>query len=129
MMGRRGVDQFTIALYLGWLVLSLLGSLLYRWSVAVSLVLRIAALVCVVYGLYRMFSRNIAARDRENAAFLRVWTKVKAWFRSISRRWRDRKTHVYVKCGGCGAELRVPKGKGKLIVTCPKYHHEVRITT
>ena len=129
MMGRRGVDQFSIALYFGWFLLSILGSLFYRVSTTLSLVLRAAALFCAVYGIFRTLSRNISARDKENAAFMKVWTKVKGWFRGLSRRWRDRKTHVYIKCSGCGAELRVPKGKGKLIVTCPKCKNEIRVTT
>ena len=129
MMGRRGVDQFSIALYFGWFLLSILGSLFYRVSTTLSLVLRAAALFCAVYGIFRTLSRNISARDKENAAFMKVWTNVKGWFRGLSRRWRDRKTHVYIKCSGCGVELRVPKGKGKLIVTCPKCKNEIRVTT
>ncbi len=129
MMGRRGVDQFTMALYAAWVVLAVLGSLFLRSSTTVALILRLSATACAVYGIFRTLSKNISARDRENAAFLKVWTRIKSWFRGLSRRWRDRKTHVYIKCSGCGAELRVPKGKGKLIVTCPKCKQEIRVTT
>ena len=128
MMGRRGVDQFSVALYLGWFILSILGSLLWRLD-ALSAILRLLATASAFYGIFRTLSKNISARDRENAAFLKFWTKVQSWWRSLTRRWRDRKTHVYIKCSGCGAELRVPKGKGKLIVTCPKCRQEIRVTT
>ena len=128
MMGRRGTDQFSLALFLGWFVLSVLGAIFSR-STTLGAVFRLLAIACAVYGIYRSLSRNISARDRENAAFLQFWTKAKGWFRGRSRRIRDRKTHVYIKCSGCGAELRVPKGKGKLIVTCPKCRQEIRITT
>ena len=129
MMGRRGADQFSVALFGCWVLLSILGSLFLRSAPTLALILRSLALACAVYGIFRTLSRNISARDRENAAFLKAWTGVRGWFRGLSRRWRDRKTHVYIKCSGCGAELRVPKGKGRLIVTCPKCRQEIRVTT
>ena len=36
--------------------------------------------------------------------------------------WKDRKTTAYLKCPNCGQMLSVPKGKGKIRVTCPKCH-------
>lgn len=128
MMGRRGADQYTIALLVCYLVLTLLGSIFYR-VFTLSLILRVLSAACAVWGIFRFFSRNISARDRENAAFLQLWTRCRRWCGSLTRRFRDRKTHVYIKCASCSAELRVPKGKGKLIVTCPKCKSEIRITT
>lgn len=42
--------------------------------------------------------------------------------RTARRMWKDRKTKAFLKCPTCGATLAVPKGKGRLIVTCPKCH-------
>lgn len=40
----------------------------------------------------------------------------------LKKMWKQHKTHAFLKCPQCGQVLSVPKGKGKLIVTCPKCH-------
>ncbi len=35
------------------------------------------------------------------------------------RRWADRKTYKYYRCKYCETVFRIPKGKGKVRVTCP----------
>ncbi|MBR3231854.1 MAG: hypothetical protein IKF75_04170, partial [Lachnospiraceae bacterium] len=42
--------------------------------------------------------------------------------------WKDRKTYRYFKCPGCGQEVRVPKGKGRIRITCPKCHQSFEKT-
>jgi len=67
-----------------------------------------------------MLSRNIKRRRAENDRFLRYWWPVRTKAsRSLSLA-RQRKTHKFFKCPGCGNTLRVPRGKGKLQITCPK---------
>ena len=39
--------------------------------------------------------------------------------------WRERKTHRYFKCPNCKTMVRVPKGKGKIVITCTRCHHEI----
>ena len=70
---------------------------------------------------FRMFSRNIAKRRRENEKFC-------GFFKLRHNMFRDRKTHVYRKCPECKAVLRLPKAKGKHTVVCPrcKNRFEVR---
>mgnify|MGYP005827637421 CR=1 FL=1 len=120
MMGRYGVDQMNVAVlifsmactliasFTGWLAISLLGMLL------------------LAYGVFRMFSRNIAARQKENQVFLKFWDQAKTfwyriqgWFRGKKRQFDDRKTHCYFSCPKCHKKLRVPKGKGKIEICCP----------
>lgn len=69
-----------------------------------------------------MFSRNVYKRSGENTKFLRMTYPVTSRFKSWKNRWRDRKTHKYLKCPHCKQQLRVPKGKGEITVTCPKCH-------
>ena len=62
---------------------------------------------------FRMMSRNIQKRRRENDRFC-------GFFKLRRNKFRDRKTHVYKKCPHCKAVLRLPKAKGKHTVICPR---------
>ena len=53
----------------------------------------------------------------ENARFMRLAGPVLSWLR-LRRTIRRDKEHVYFKCPSCGQQLRVPRGKGKITVTC-----------
>lgn len=111
MYGRYGSDQLNIFLLAAYLVLLLLSGLPgLRLLETVSLVL-------MVWSLFRMLSRNYAARRAENAKFLKLAGPVIRWFRLRRTILRD-KEHRYFKCPNCGQQLRVPKGKGKITVTC-----------
>ena len=67
--------------------------------------------------LFRLLSRNMERRRMENARFLRAAGPVISWFR-LRRNMRRDKEHVYFKCPSCGQRLRVPRGRGKITVTC-----------
>ena len=67
--------------------------------------------------LFRTLSRNAARRRAENAKFLQVAGPVIRWWRFQRTAHRD-KEHRYFKCPNCGQQLRVPRGKGKITVTC-----------
>lgn len=119
MQGRHGVDSFSNALIVAGLVLTFLSFLPYLG------VLSWAALLVLVYALFRTCSKNDAKRARENEAYLRVSAKPRQALSVAGKAWRNRKTTRYFKCKGCGATLSVPRGKGKLRVTCPKCHAQV----
>jgi len=102
MAGRSGVDQLNIALLILGMALSVIGSF-SGLGIVYTL-----AYVPLLFGLYRMFSRNLAARQRENA-----------WLLGLLRRLKDR-THRYFRCPKCRQMVRVPKGKGKISIRCPK---------
>ncbi|MCQ2428448.1 MAG: hypothetical protein MJ137_08655 [Clostridia bacterium] len=81
-----------------------------------------AVLALIAYSWFRTLSRNIAARNKERQAFLRVRNSVKGFFRLQKDRWRDRNTHRYYRCPECRAVVRITKpGRGRSItITCPK---------
>ena len=111
MYGRYGTDQLNLALLVLYLVLYLISALrrleiLYWLSLAVLFLL-----------LFRTLSRNAARRRAENAKFLQVSGPVMRWWRFQRTVHRD-KEHRYFKCPNCGQQLRVPRGKGKITVTC-----------
>lgn len=111
MFGRYGSDQLGIALLGLYLVLSILSRLMK------SGFLGLLAAVCVVYAFYRMFSRQLERRRSENAKFLELVRPIVHWY-NVNKCRRNDKEHCYFKCPNCGQQLRVPKGKGKISITC-----------
>lgn len=111
MYGRYGNDQlgvFLIALYV----------LLYILSIVFQLgILSLVGDVLLLVALFRMLSRNLTKRREENRKFLRKAEPVLSWYR-MRRTIRRDKEHRYFKCPSCGQHLRVPRGKGKITVTC-----------
>ena len=80
--------------------------------------LRILALAALVWELFRCYSRNLAKRGTENAAYLRLKGKVKAEYSGALNRFRQRKEYRFFRCPSCKTWLRVPRGKGRLHITC-----------
>ena len=78
-------------------------------------------LVVLYLALYLLFaatlSRNLTRRREENAKFLHLIDPAVRWLR-LRRTIRRDKEHRYFKCPNCGQMLRVPRGKGKITVTC-----------
>ena len=86
----------------------------------VGQILYFLVLAVLVYNIFRMFSKNTAARYKENVAYLKVKNRVVGRYANLRRRIRESKTHRFYKCPTCKTTVRVPKGKGKIRITCPK---------
>ena len=117
MAGRYGADQFGRFLSGAALVL-LIINLFVRG--VVGQILYFLVLAVLVYNIFRMFSKNTAARYKENVAYLKVKNRVVGRYANLRRRIRESKTHRFYKCPTCKTTVRVPKGKGKIRITCPK---------
>ena len=117
MAGRYGADQFGRFLSAAALVL-LIVNLFVRG--VVGQILYFLVLAVLVYNIFRMFSKNTAARYKENVAYLKVKNRVVGRYANLRRRIRESKTHRFYKCPTCKTTVRVPKGKGKIRITCPK---------
>ena len=114
MTGRYGPDHLGVAMIVVSLVISLISNIFHFMPV-----IYISYLILIL-AVFRMLSRNIARRRAENDKFIRYWWPVRT---KLGRSWanvKHRKTHKFLKCPSCGNTLRVPKGKGKLQITCPK---------
>lgn len=118
MAGRYGSDQLNNALLLLGIIL-IVVEWITRWQ---WMGIFILALLILCY--FRMFSRNIQARYAENQWFLRKWGPISVRLRNMKLRFQDRKTHRYYKCPQCKQRLRVPRGRGKINITCPHCHHQ-----
>ena len=114
MVGRYGSDQFSLFLSIAGILLSFLGNLKYLGF------LYFVGTLMIFYSLFRSFSKNYEARRKELNWYL-VWSmKPKAQIKLLLNQIRDRKTHRYFKCKSCKTIMRVPKGRGKIEITCPK---------
>ena len=117
MMGRYDHDSLNQAMAVAALLLMILGMFglrLFSW-------LAMALLVAVYF---RMFSRNIPARSQENAKYYYLRTQVQKRMAQYQTRWAQRKFYRYYRCPHCHQQLRVPRGRGKIEITCPKCHTE-----
>ena len=119
MVCRYGSDQFTLFLSITGIALSFLGNFKYLRG------LYFIGTIMIFYSLFRSLSKNYEARRKELNWYL-VWSeKPKAYIKLLMNQIRDRKTHRYFKCKSCKTIMRVPKGRGKIEITCPKCRMKV----
>ena len=114
MTGRYGADQFSR--FLSFLALALIVLNIVLRSSLLWL-LGLAALV-IVY--LRMLSKNFEKRRRENERYLQLKYRLTGGVRNWIDRQKQRREYAFFRCPGCHAMLRVPRGKGKIRVTCRK---------
>ena len=118
MYGRNGSDQLNAALLAAYLVVCVVRILLARVSAAAT-VCDLMSMLLALPVIYRMFTRNQTRRSAENAWFLSRWYPVKNRISGARQRSLD-KEHKYFTCKNCRSICRVPVGKGKIEITCPK---------
>lgn len=109
--GRNGVDELGRMIGIASIVCYILG-LLFRSNLIYTI-----GMVGVIYFLYRMLSRKISDRRAENKKFT-------DYIKLNKMRYEQRKEFRIFKCKSCGRSVRVPKGKGKIEVTCPVCGHK-----
>lgn len=118
MQGRYGMDQlsrFTTGTSLFLMVLNLFIPNRIGYTFA---------LLLLIYSYFRIFSKNHTKRYKENQWFLRYYYPFQRFFTSQKNLLRQRKTHHIYKCPTCKQKIRVPKGKGKIQIRCPKCNAE-----
>ena len=118
--GRNGPDGLSMALcYLAcfMLVLNLFA------SGTLSTILWYLAFLILGIAYFRMFSRNISKRQLENARFLKAIDPFREKLARRKRRKAQKHLYCFFKCPSCGTVLRVPKGKGRIRITCKSCGH------
>lgn len=106
MQGRNGRDELARAVIYASLILYLIGAFL-DWDA-----LCLVGYLLFIYYLFRVLSKNLYARREENRRFVTA-------LETYRIRFEQRKDYKIFKCKGCGRNIRVPRGKGKIEVTCP----------
>lgn len=118
MSGRYGADPFNR--FLSFVIIGLCVIMLFfRSNATVGSILSLLTWALLIYSIFRMFSRNYSKRSEENRKYLEIKYKVTSKFNLIKRKIKDRKIYRYFSCPQCGKTVRVPKGKGKIRITCP----------
>ena len=114
MYGRYGIDslcRFT-------LIAGLVSMLLAGWNDSMLLSLLSWAYIILTY--FRMFSRNIYKRSAENQWYLNKTYKLRSAFYRQKNLLIQRRTHHIYKCPSCRQKIRIPRGKGRIEIRCPK---------
>ena len=106
MEGRYGTDRLNMVILCAGLVASLL-SMLVRQP-AIGLILWVLSYGLMFWAIFRTLSRNTYRRYEENRKFWQLFDRLK-----------DRQ-HRYFECPKCRQMVRVPRGKGKISITCPR---------
>jgi len=112
MIGRYGVDDFNRFLNALVFILLILGIFISRYFTYLGLVV-------IVYEYFRVFSRDISKRFKENIFYLNKKRKIDKWIANKKIRISQRKTHRFYTCPSCKKTVRIPKGKGKVMIKCP----------
>lgn len=133
MQNRYGTDQLYWGLIVFYLLLLVLHFAFSRITV-VGRIFNVLSWLVLIFAFYRVFSRNIERRSRENQTFLRLLGRAGSAnvtnpfenmsFGNVQKPDPDKK---YVKCPKCKATLRVPRQKGKHTVRCPRCDHRFKI--
>jgi len=118
MQGRYGVDQLSKTLLAVSFVFVLLSSFtgvqFFYWMF----------IMLAFYSYFRVFSKNTCRRYEENQKYMKYHNKVKYYFISRMNLMKQRKIYHIYKCPSCKQKIRIPKGKGKIMVRCPKCRTE-----
>lgn len=112
--GSYGIDQ--LGRFLSFLVTFMLIISIF-WH---NLLFFILVIFLMILMYVRVFSKKYNKRRRENEIYLNAVQPFRRFFSDLYLKVRDRKTYRYLYCPSCHQRLRVPKGKGKITVKCPK---------
>ena len=135
---RRGIDELSRTMLITALVLSIIGMFIPKTVGWLRIVLSLLSGALLVLIVLRMFSKDFNKRNQENMKYLTYETAVKDWFRRTFRAkgnagayqaprakragknptWAELKQYKYLICPQCAQRLRVPRGKGRIRVTC-----------
>ena len=119
MVGRYGADELGRFISVSTLV-CLLVSLFTKWGILYWI-----GLFLIFYTYFRMFSKNVSKRYQENQKFLTLRYKAVAKWSIMKKHFLERKIYRFYKCPQCKQKVRVPKGRGKICITCPKCKQEL----
>lgn len=112
MIGRYGMDKLGQHLMIFSAVLLILASFTH------SYILRTLGYALLIFCICRILSKKHVLRLNENRKYFELLSKVQAYVK------RDRRYYRYYKCPKCRKTTKVPKGKGKIAITCPHCRYE-----
>ncbi len=121
MQGRYGLDRLSQVMMIAGLIVVIIAGFVRR-PLLVSNLIYLAGVVLVLLGYIRVFSRNHQKRYAENEKFMQLTAGIRRLFGKEKYMIKQRKDYRIFSCPGCKQKIRIPKGKGKIEITCPKCH-------
>ena len=135
--GIYGIDCLT-------LFLLILSSLFNIWTVTLPL-----GFICLILSFFRMLSKNHYKRRSENQSFVRIINKPLGklgmplpynsnpitmndfiyGFSLLGNKIKNWSQYKITKCPSCGQKLRLPRRKGKIVVTCKRCNNKFDLRT
>ena len=112
--GRNGADEISNLTLAVAIVLVVVNLFAHTW------VISLVAVALLLYTGFRISSTKVADRREENEHFLAVLGPLAPWVRNPAAAMREARAYKHLTCPSCGQHVRVPRGKGKVRVTCPK---------
>lgn len=106
MQGRYGTDKLNTAILGLGLAVCIVS--MFISVPTVNLILTVVSYALMFWAIFRSLSRNSYKRYQENRKYLQFFGRLK-----------DRE-HRYFDCPKCRQMVRVPRGKGKIAITCPR---------
>jgi len=117
MYGRNGMDELARFLNIAALLILVISIFVPG---TISILLWLVALGLLIWTYVRIFSKNLYKRQAENARYVETKMRVRGYFRTKKEQFKLRKYYCFFKCPGCSVTIRIPKGKGNGIITCPR---------
>lgn len=114
--GCYGTDELGRFTLIAACVLFLISFIPYMWWSS------FAGLAVLAWSYFRMFSKNHQKRKNENLKYLKLKQSIKGLFK------RNKSPYRYYKCPKCKTKLRVPRGKGKIRISCNCGHKFIKFT-
>lgn len=118
--GRYGADALGRFLSIASCACILLALALRAKSALFSMIFAAGALALLIWCYVRMLSRNFSRRSEENRKYLSRRNRFAGSFRLLGSCFRQRKDYAFFRCPSCKEVVRVPRGKGKIRITCPR---------
>ena len=124
MVGRYGIDELYKFLFLLYITIFIIN-IFFK-----SQILEIINLIIVLYTFYRVLSKNISKRSKENKNYLKIKKVITKPIANIKRKIKD-KDHIYIKCSKCKTTLKLPlpEKRGIKHSKCPKCQKKISFIT
>ncbi len=120
LQGRNGPDALSLATSFMACLLLIIAMFVEN---VISGILWILACLCLISTYSRIFSRNIPKRRQENQQFLHLIHPITDYRAKRAEKKRQKNLYCFFKCPQCSTVLRVPKGKGRIRITCRTCGH------
>ena len=114
MQGRYGMDELSKFLMAISIVMIILASLTR------NSIVNLVSFIIIGFVYVRMFSKNFYKCSLQNQKYLKLRNKITGSWQNRISRFKQRKTYSFYDCPECRQKVRIPKGKGKVQITCPK---------